>query len=35
MLVFDVKANSYPDKPKTESPLEEACDDGLVLSIIP
>ena len=35
LLVFDVNANSYPINPKTQSPLEEACDDGLMLFICP
>jgi hypothetical protein len=34
MLLFDVKANPYPVKPKAQSPLEEACDDGIMLTII-
>lgn len=33
MLVFDVEASPYPVKPKTQSPLEEACEEGLMLSI--
>ena len=33
MLIFDVKASPYAVKPWAQSPLEEACDDGLMLSI--
>ena len=33
MLVFDVKPSPYAVKPQAQSPLEEACDDGLMLSI--
>ena len=35
MQVFDVVASPYPVKPKAQSPIEEACDDGLTLSICP
>jgi hypothetical protein len=35
MLLFDVKANPYPVKPKTQSPFEEACDDGIMVTIVP
>ena len=33
MLLFYVKANPDPVKPKKLLPLEEACDEGLMLSI--
>jgi hypothetical protein len=35
LLVFDVKPNPYPVKPKIQSPLEDACDDDLMLFISP
>jgi hypothetical protein len=35
LLIFEVNPNPFPVKPKAQSPLEEACDDGLTLSICP
>ena len=33
LLVFDVKPNPFPEKPRIQFPLEDACDDTLMLSI--
>ena len=33
MLIFDVKVSPYAVKPQAQSPLEEACDDGIMVSI--